>query len=113
MKTWIGCVFAVCVLVLLAGDVGAQDVLPGVDLFTMPAGGTTCDKHFDSASGGTPLPADFFDPGSDPFDGVIALEGRPLNTNPTNVLGPTDTIVERLAPATLPDECASSATIPI
>lgn len=39
-----------------------------------------------------PIPADFFAPGSLPFDGVISLVGVPINPS---LLGPTDTIIER------------------
>jgi hypothetical protein len=62
--------------------------------------------------GGSPIPADFFGPGSDPFDGVILLQGEPLSTSPPDILGPTDTIVERLGSATLPT-CGASDPIEI
>jgi len=54
----------------------------------------------------SPLLADFFDPGSDPFDGNICLEGgAPLQFNLPTFLGPTppDTIIERLGPCFLGD----------
>ncbi|MFQ6093291.1 MAG: dockerin type I domain-containing protein, partial [bacterium] len=91
-----------------ACDCDEPDVLPGVDLFTTPPGGAT----FQDFSG-FPIPADFFGPGSDPFDGTIVLGGVPLNTNPPGVLGPTDVIVERKEKAHLPDPCASSDVVPI
>ncbi len=50
-----------------------------------------------------PIPANFFDPGSQPFDGVIQLEGAS---------GEADTKVERLQDMLLPDP-GSTATTPI
>ncbi|MHC4092594.1 MAG: hypothetical protein ACYSVY_20360, partial [Planctomycetota bacterium] len=38
-----------------------------------------------------PLPAGFFEPGSDPFDGQVSLEGQPLGTK----YDPADTLVVR------------------
>ena len=54
-----------------------------------------------------PVPADFFGPGSDPFDGRIDFRGDPLETSPPDVLGPTDTIIKRNRAANLPD-CPST-----
>ncbi len=53
---------------------------------------------------GTPsvpaIPADFFGPGSDPFQGTVALQGVPIDTfGAFTGLSPTDTIVERLQDA--------------
>ncbi len=49
---------------------------------------------------GDPIPADFFGPGSDPFDGTVALEGVPFDSfGAFSGLFPTDTIVERLQDA--------------
>ncbi len=62
--------------------------------------------------GTTPLPADFFGPGSDPFDGVVVLQGSPLDTVPAGALGSTDTIYERLADS-LPMDIGGSDTVPI
>jgi len=78
----------------------------GIDLFTTPAGGST--RHDFSA---TPIPAGFFDPGSEPFTNVVVLQGHPLATSPAGALGPTDTIVQRLASADVPD--GGCATVPI
>ncbi len=50
-----------------------------------------------------PIPADFFYPGSLPFEGQIQLTGDPINPGDTN----TDTIVERLEVAVLPNPGAS------
>lgn len=66
----------------------------GIDCFVTPPGGATFqDFAF------MPLPADFFDPGSDPFTNHIELLGAPLETQPPGLLGPTDTIVRRVLPA--------------
>jgi hypothetical protein len=46
--------------------------------------------------GQQPLPADFFCVGSERFGGQLNFEGVPLRTAPANVLGTTDTIIERL-----------------
>lgn len=96
---------------LLASAAVAQDVQPGSDLFhTDPA---TTFQNFS----GSPIPADFFGPGSDPFDGIINFGGQPLGPSsqcPNDDLGllGVDTIVERPAPAQLPGT-PSSDTIPI
>ncbi len=92
----------------VAAPAAAQDVLPGIDVWTTPAGGTS---HQDFSS--NPIPADFFGPGSDPFDGVIVFGGLPLFDfdNPSQRL-PFDTVVERQDTAVLP-EVGSEATVPI
>ncbi|UCH83172.1 MAG: T9SS type A sorting domain-containing protein [Candidatus Latescibacterota bacterium] len=92
----------VFVAFLNVGNAFATDVQPGVDLFETPPGDTYVQP---------PLPADFFGPGSDPFDGIIALRGQSLDQEGSN-LGRTSTIVERLAPANLP-VVPSSDTVPI
>jgi hypothetical protein len=94
-------------LMYLGGVSSAQDVNPGVDLFvTPPSSGSYINFS------GSPIPADYFGPGSDPFDGVISFQGQPLDTSPPDILGPTDTIVRRLDTAGLP-ACGSSDTVPI
>ena len=55
-----------------------------------------------------PIPGGFFDPGSQPFSGVIQFNGSPLG----GPFGPVDTIVERLLPAPVPS-CGNQITIPI
>jgi hypothetical protein len=85
--------------------------LPGVDLFVTPADiGTHVD--FSEPDGCQPLSADFFGPGSDPFDGVVAMQGNPLETVPPDVLGNTDTIIKRTQPGFL-GACPSSAMVEI
>jgi hypothetical protein len=94
---------AVCILLVAAILTGflvtsavAQEVLAGYDLFeTDPA---TTDFDFNL----TPIPADFFGPGSDPFDGVISLDGSPLGGSlfcPDDDLSQVSTIVRRLSDA--------------
>ena len=81
------------------GDVcqEGENVVAGNHLWMTPGGGTTYQSLAD-----TPIPAGFFAPGSDPFDGTIYFEGDPLATIPLHALEPTDTIVERLQDALLP-----------
>ena len=43
---------------------------------------------------GDPIPANFFDPGSQPFTGTVQLDGNPIG--PPGTMGTTDTIVRRL-----------------
>ena len=85
--------------------VSCASIQPTIDLFTTPAGAGT---HADFSQ--VPIPADFFDPGSDPFLGDIRLQGAPINSS--GPLGPTDTIVRRTAPASLVG-AGATATVPI
>jgi len=75
-----------------------QDVVAGMDFFmTLP--GT--EQNFLT----TPIPSDFFDPGSDPFTGPVNLIGVPLLDHPLCLdddLTQADTIVRRLEDADLP-----------
>jgi len=66
-----------------AGDDGWMTPIP-----IKPLVGTTAD---------IPIPADFFGPGSDPFNGTVTFHGRELDTNPPGALNTIDTIVRRLA----------------
>ncbi|MCK4413314.1 MAG: hypothetical protein KAY32_07215 [Candidatus Eisenbacteria sp.] len=87
----------------------AQDVLAGCDLYSTD--GTTTYRDFTSQ----PIPADFFGPGSDPFDGVVCLCGSPLGTSfycPNDDLSFVDQIVLRSMDAPLPG-IGAEATIPI
>ena len=96
-------------LALVPAAARADDVLPGNDLFRTDPGTTFQDFS------GTPIPADFFDPGSDPFTGIVQFKGQPLISSPhcpADDLSQVDTIVRRLAPASLPI-VPSSDTIPI
>jgi hypothetical protein len=79
----------------------------GLDIFTTPPGGTTCQVFPAEA----PIPAGFFGSGSLPFVGPIVFRSEPLQTDPPNAIWPTDTIVQRLASVTL--SSCSSGTVPI
>lgn len=100
------------VISLVVGYAFADDVQPGVDLFESPPGGAS---HIDIS-----LPSDFFGPGSDPFDGTVALRGKSLvdNTIADDLEwdaippGGRSMIVERLATAVLPG-IGSYDTVPI
>ena len=91
--------FALALLfVMNSPPASGQIAIPaGSDLFTTAGGGGQTFIDFSD----TPIPADFFGPGSDPFSGQVELRGLPLNDNPglappENVdLGLTDTIIRR------------------
>jgi hypothetical protein len=88
---------AMGILFLSTTAVG-DDIPAGVDLFTTQSGSVDAT-----------LPADFFDPGSDPFSGIIIFGSDPLDPSS---FGNTDTIVRRSSSAPLPD-IPSTNTIPI
>jgi hypothetical protein len=90
-------------LTLGGGAAFADDVDLGLDYWE-----TVQPTYLDFAQ--SPLPADFFGPGSDPFDGVIYFQGEPIDPGSS---GEASTIVERQAPAHLPDPLGSFDTIPI
>lgn len=76
----------------------------GTDLFTSVAG-----TRYDLQGAGA-IVADFFGPGSDPFDGIIYFVGDPFD--PSGPLGMTDTIVRRIDDAILPN-CESGPVVVI
>ena len=90
-----------------ACPLAAQDVAAGSDLFLTPAGpgGGPGLTYADLSS--DPIPADFFGPGSDPFDGVIYLRGNPFMVPGPAGIEMADTIVERKNDASLPDPSGS------
>lgn len=110
------CVLTLSILGVPLGDAAAQDVQPGLDLFTTDQTTTEFDFTFQQ------IPSDFFGPGSDPFDGIVPCEGLPLFQNPFCPPSPSpcpydnldhiDTIVERAGTASLPSP-GSSDLIPI
>ncbi|MCK6455699.1 MAG: DVUA0089 family protein [Phycisphaerae bacterium] len=55
-----------------------------------------------------PIPADFFDPGSQPFEGIVYFGGKPLDSN----IGDADTVIRRLESLELPS-IPSTDTVPI
>jgi hypothetical protein len=98
---WLGLLAAVvAALGLMAGgnDVAraypGENVTAGHDLLeTVTEQGTENYINFIC----DPVPADFFGPGSDPFDGRIYLQGDPFDSyGGFSGLSPTDTIIERL-----------------
>lgn len=83
-----------------------DNVLAGHDLFETVSAG---DETFLNFTLGNALPADFFGPGSDPFEGLVVLEGVPFDSFASfSGLTPTDTIVERkqVAGPVFPDTIA-------
>ena len=76
---------------------GQQLILAGSDLWSTPGGGQSTHSFADA-----PIPAGFFGPGSEAFDGTVTFQGLPLNDNPGLApldefdFGMTDTIVQRL-----------------
>lgn len=100
LQVVIGLLAAVLVFVAGGSDVARADpdnVQAGHDLLE-----TAGETYIDFS--GDPLPADFFGPGSDPFDGIIYLEGVPFDSfGGYDRLSPTDTIVERKEEAGIPE----------
>lgn len=80
------CIDGDCLSVVAAGEV----IGSGEDCFMTPYG--AADYEFS----GSPIPAGFFGPGSEPFDGLVFFKGEPIQTNPPGVLDGCDTIVRRL-----------------
>ena len=66
---------------------------PKIDPWRSNADGVMC--HNFGVTGSPPIPADFFGPGSDPFEGAICLEGTPLGPTPYGEFGDADTLVRR------------------
>lgn len=64
----------------------------GSDLFQTAGDGSTYAQ--------VDVPAGFFCTGSAAYSGIIIIVGMPVATNPANVLGNTDTVVERLSDTT-------------
>lgn len=99
LQVLIGLLAAVLVFVTGGSEVARADpdvVQAGHDLLE-----TAGETYMDFSA--NPLPADFFGPGSDPFDGVIALEGVPFDSfGGYNGLWPTDTIIRRNEDAGIP-----------
>jgi hypothetical protein len=95
---------------VVLGDPGEADdctILPGIDNFTTPPGGASLMTFSPDQ-----IPAGFFGPGSEPFTGTVPLQGEPLQTIPPDLLYPTDTIVRRQAPVTLPGP-GGTGSVPI
>jgi hypothetical protein len=105
---WFGVAWGPGVFVVVAWAMAASPgygqttIGAGADLWTTPGGGQSHHSFVD-----TPIPADFFGAGSEPFSGTISLEGLPFNDSNGQApqggadLGTADTVVSRLTDATL------------
>ncbi|MBD3258166.1 hypothetical protein GF377_07010 [candidate division GN15 bacterium] len=82
-------------------------VPPGVDLYMLSDDGGSGDSTFATDT----IPADFFDPGSDPFIPWGLWQGDQLSTTPSGVLDPASIAVARLDPMSL--EVGETATVPV
>ena len=75
------------------------------------------DSYFETANptdqdfATNPIPLDFFDPGSQPFGGLVPLEGLPIP--PSATFGTTDTIIERQGTLDFSVPFPSNDNIPI
>jgi hypothetical protein len=78
-------------LVALPG-LADNTITHGSDLFQTAGDGSTYAQ--------VDVPAGFFCTGSAAFSGTVTLAGAPVATSPANVLGNTDTVVERLSDTT-------------
>lgn len=97
---------AVCLMVVATPALAGPDVLTqGADLWHTATGLSY------SSFAENPIPAGFFCEGSKPFKGTVQLQGKPLATAPTNVLGNIDTIVRRLDDAVLDEKGEGSTRI--
>jgi Thrombospondin type 3 repeat len=100
---------AACVALMVSGvraqDIGATTIAAGSDLWTTPGGGQSFQDFSE-----TPIPADFFGIGSEPFTGSVDFVGV---TTGESALGEfVDTAVERLEDAAM-NGVGSEATVPI
>ncbi|MCP4593866.1 MAG: hypothetical protein GY842_24290 [bacterium] len=66
---------------------------PFIDSWVSPEDEAMC--HLFGTNGSPAIPADFFDPGSDPFTGVVCLRGTPLGSTPFGDFGDADTLIRR------------------
>ncbi|MBI3660428.1 hypothetical protein HY230_08165, partial [Candidatus Acetothermia bacterium] len=92
---------------VFAAGTPVQSVSPGFDLFETDAKSSQFQfkNEFE-------IPADFFAPGSKPFNSTVKFQGVPLSTFMGKDTGLADTIVQRDQAANLPT-IPSSDTIPI
>jgi len=72
-------------------------VRTGDDTWVTPGGGSTFVTF--NTPDLPPLPAGFFGPGSQSFNGTVTFKGKPLTTNPAGALGRADTLITRLVDA--------------
>jgi len=99
-------VLAAMMLVVIPATALEPIIYNGSDLWITPGDGTTF-ADFSHI----PVPADFFCSGSTPFAGKVVFEGVPLKTEPSGILGPTDTIVQRLDDAVFDENGFASTRI--
>src|SRR2546423_9393121 len=86
-------VAAVAALALFAGD--ARAVAPGFDLFQ-----TDPEQNVFKCTGKYAIPAGFFTPDSQPFEGFVNFGGEPITSFQGHDVGNADTVVERTGEAT-------------
>lgn len=99
---------AVLFLVLAASAAPAQAAPAGYDFFTTDPV-TTVFKFNDVFT----IPADFFDPGSQPFSGEVHFGGEHVGTFQNQDTGDADTIVQRKNPANLVPPFPAADMVPI
>jgi hypothetical protein len=85
-------VAAIAALALFAGD--ARAVAPGFDLFQ-----TDPEQNIFKFTGKYAIPAGFFTPDSQPFEGFVNFGGEPINVFQGHDVGNADTVVHRTAEA--------------
>ena len=91
---------------------GRSDCIPGdpIDPWKTAIDAIMC-HQFGIGPESPPIPADFFGPGSDPFDGQVCLEGEPLGATPFGEFGEADTLIRR--PWDPFDRCALPLGVPV
>jgi hypothetical protein len=94
-------------LLLMAAPAGA-DVPPGFDLFETDPEQTVFSFREEAT-----IPANFFAPGSAPFQGDVAFGGEPILTFQGHDVGDADTVVEREQLTVLAPPFPADATGPI
>jgi hypothetical protein len=99
-----GVLLALAVLAPGPAPAGSGNIEPGFDLFETDPQTTA----FRFQAPDTGIPAGFFGPGSDPFQGDVVFGGVPLNSFNGQDTGDADTVVQRLGPAT-----PTSPSVPI
>ena len=101
-------VFLVIGVAVLALAARAAAVPAGADLFA-----TDPDQTSFAFQGDFAVPAGFFDPGSQPFQGDVRFFGVQLGTFAGKGVGDADTVVKRLAAANIGPPFPSTDTVPI
>lgn len=106
----------VAVAALVIALIGPVTSASADDTIVVPAGAdlfATDPQHTQMTfQGPTLLPADFFGPGSQPFEGTVKFCGESLGSFGGRYSGDADTVIRRSGDATLPAP-GSSSTVPI